>query len=150
MTILRPAELPAVGEDAEVGERSASRRAARLLGGGAAAWWAVTLAASLVVEGVETITVEGSLLAGLVVVAVLGVVSAFRWQLAGGIITTAAGVAFSGFALATAGRNHWFAVAVSGAPFAIAGLLFIADAMRHRPLTREHDEPGLSADAGDG
>ena len=106
------------------------RITARLIGVTASAFWVFILVTGAIVEGVRPIEVEGLLLAGLVLVATAGVVLSFYRESAGGILTLVVGIALAAFALATAGRNHWLAVAVSGAPFMVAGLLSVIASRR--------------------
>lgn len=106
------------------------RIAARLIGVAASSFWVFVLVTAAIVEGVRPIEVEGLLLAGLVLVATAGVVLSFFRERAGGILTLVVGITLALFALATAGRNHWLAVAVSGAPFMVAGILSVIASRR--------------------
>lgn len=99
--------------------------AARIIGLAAALMWTFTLTASAIDEGVEGIQGEGAVLAGLILIAVVGVVVAFFNEQVGGSAALIAGIALSVFAAVTAGRNHWLAVLVSGVPFAVSGALFL-------------------------
>lgn len=102
---------------------------ARILGSLAAVFWVLALGSSLIYElttGIFQISVEGATLGALVAVSALGVALAWRWEKIGGALLTISGVALAVFAWITAGHNRLFAVAISGLPFLIAGLLFLA------------------------
>jgi len=101
------------------------RWAARGLGTLAGAVWLLAIIGSAVVEPPDARATEGVVLAILVVMAVGGVVLAwFRGRL-GGLVLLGAGLALAVFACLTAGRNHVVAVAVSGLPFVLAGVMFL-------------------------
>jgi len=74
----------------------------------------------------EPWTLEGAVLAGLVLVAAVGVALAWWREGTGGTVVTAAGIALSIFAYVSAGHNKWFAVLVAGGPFLASGALFLA------------------------
>jgi hypothetical protein len=94
--------------------------------------WTFTLTASAIDEGIEGIRGEGGVLAGLILIAVAGVVIAFFNEQMGGWVALLAGIALTVFALVTAGRNHWLAVLVAGAPFFVSGVLFLIGARMQR------------------
>ncbi|MCP4962876.1 MAG: hypothetical protein GY925_26870 [Actinomycetia bacterium] len=60
------------------------------------------------------------------------IIRAFRHQRQGGTLLLITGGLFSVFAIATAGRNHWFAALVSGGPFVLSGALFLTAAAKSR------------------
>ena len=101
------------------------RWGARGIGSLAGAWW-------LLIGIIEAIwnrtpwSLEGAMLAGLVGATVLGVLIAWWREGIGGTIVVVAAVALCIFAYVTAGHNKVFAVLVSGAPFLVAGILFLA------------------------
>lgn len=105
---------------------------ARLIGLTASLMWLTMIGADLVVEGILPLEPEGIILGVLILAAVSGVATAFINDDVGGSITLVSGIALSVFALVTAGRNHWLAVLVSGAPFMVAGALFLIGAHMSR------------------
>ena len=62
----------------------------------------------------------------------MGVVIAWRREAIGGAIAVIAGVALCIFAYVTAGAREGLAMAVSGGPFLLAGVLFLAGWWRSR------------------
>jgi hypothetical protein len=103
-----------------------ARWSARIIGGFGVLMWASALIAQTFVEPIrESVDPEAIVLAILVVVNVAAFVVALRNERRGGIATLIAGSAFSVFALATAGHNHWLAALVSGGPFVFAGAMFL-------------------------
>jgi len=106
--------------------------AGRIIGLAAALMWTFTLTATAIDEGIDGIRGEGAVLAGLMLIAITGVVIAFFNEQIGGSVALVAGIALTVFALVTAGRNHWLAVLVSGAPFLISGVLFLIGARMQR------------------
>ena len=107
-----------------------TRRGARSVGVAASALWLVPLLGSVIAgEGVESGELAETI--GVVLLAALnvaGVAIAFGRERPGGWFLIATGSAFSLFALASAGRNHALAMLVSGGPFVVSGLLFLAAA----------------------
>lgn len=71
-------------------------------------------------------SLQGAMLAGLVIIAVLGVLIAWWREGIGGTVMVIGAVALSTFAYVTAGRNKVFAMLISGGPFLVAGMLFLA------------------------
>lgn len=122
----RPAQ-PEYGRDHV---REMYRTTARLVGGLAALLWTAALIASAVLEDPTAVSIEGYVLASLILAASAGVLTAFRAQKAGGLLALSAGAALVGFALLTARSNHSYAVLAAGVPFIVSGWLFIADAGR--------------------
>ena len=104
---------------------------ARGLGTLAGAWWSLSGMAHLI-WGREPWTAEGALLAVLIVANVAGVVLAWWRARLGGVVLALAGAALCVFAYVTAGRNKGFAVLVSGAPFAVAGVLLLVSTKRDK------------------
>ena len=74
----------------------------------------------------EPWTIEGALLAVLVVANLGGVALAWWRARIGGTVLVVAGAALCVFAYVTAGHNKGFAVLVSGAPFLLSGILLFA------------------------
>jgi hypothetical protein len=97
---------------------------ARALGTLAAAWWLFIGVAEITV-GHTPWSAEGALLGALIVVNALGTLIAWFREEIGGAILALGGGALCLFAYLTAGHNRAFAVLVSGAPFLIAGILFL-------------------------
>jgi hypothetical protein len=85
------------------------------------------------IDGSEPFTAESAVMATLMSASVLGVLIAWRREGLGGAIVVACGVAHSTFALFAAGRNHVFAMLVSGGPFLLIGVLFLLAWRRSRP-----------------
>lgn len=106
--------------------------AARIIGLAATLMWTFVLVASAIDEGIDGFQGEGAILAGLILIAVTGVLTAFFNEEFGGTFTLVAGIALSVFAVVSAGRNHWLAVIVSGVPFVVAGVLFLIGARIQR------------------
>jgi hypothetical protein len=89
--------------------------------------WMLPLVAGLITrEPVEEDALaEGIAVTTLAIVNILGVVLAFRRERLGGIVLVATGLAFSIFAIFSAGRNQALAAGVSGGPFIVSGVLFL-------------------------
>ncbi len=114
---------------------TAMRLAARVIGVLAVALWIMIFVGGLLAENPEPLTTEGYLIIALSACGAVGVAWAFVNERTGGIITLIVGVAFSVFALATAGRNAWIAVAFAGGPFLAAGALFLGSWWARRQAT---------------
>lgn len=108
------------------------RWVARAIGLVAAGCWAVPLGAGLVMGDAAAVSGEGIALSGLILFTVLGLVIAWRNEHAGGTIVVAGALALSVFAYLTAGHNKALAVLVSGVPFLVSGVLFLASSRRRR------------------
>jgi hypothetical protein len=107
--------------------------AARIIGSLAAGGWVFVLIAGALGGGAdeydvddESVVVETVGIISGAVLNVSAVVVAWRNPRVGGALTVAAGLLFVGFALWSAGRNQALAAAVSGGPFVLAGVLFLA------------------------
>jgi hypothetical protein len=87
-------------------------------------WWLVSGVGHLV-AGEAPWTAEGALLGALIVACLAGVGLAWWRVRLGGVVLAVAGVALCVFAYLSAGRNQWVAVLVSGAPFALSGVLLL-------------------------
>ncbi len=107
-------------------------RTARAIGLVAAGCWAVALGAGLVMGDAAAVSGEGITLSGLILFTILGLVIAWRNERAGGMIVIAGALALSVFAYVTAGHNKLLAVLVSGGPFLVSGVLFLASSRRRR------------------
>lgn len=101
------------------------RWTARGLGSLAGAYWAVALVAEAI-WGDTPASLEGAVLGVLVGATVLGVALAWRWEGLGGMIVVVGAIALGIFAYFTAGRNRPLAISVTGGPFLVAGVLFLA------------------------
>ena len=102
---------------------------ALVLGTLAAVFWSLTLTISAIGEiaqGEFQWSLEGLLLAVLALAAVLSVAIAWRREKTGGIALVASGLAFITFGYLSAGHNKAFAMLISGGPFLVAGILFLA------------------------
>ena len=104
------------------------RIAARLWGTVAAAFWFLTILAHVLAEPITEIAGEGLVLGILITAITILTALAWRWEQEAGALLLFCGIALSLFALSTAGRNHIFAMLVSGAPFILSGCLFMASA----------------------
>ena len=96
------------------------------------AFWLFSLAASAIGESIGSrlsLTLEGVLLSILVLASVIGVAVSWKNPLTGGKITIISSLFLCIFAYFSAGHNRMFAVAVSGLPFFLVGLLFIQSKM---------------------
>ncbi len=118
----------AMAEDS--GDRTTKwlRWLARGLGTLAAAFWLFSLIASGLGDAISRVplTLEGAVLGALVIVAVVGVALAWWREEIGGTIMVIKGIDLCIFAYVTAGHSKGFAMAVSGGPFLLAGILFLA------------------------
>lgn len=117
----------------------ALRWAGRILASIAAGVWLFVMIMQVVVglqKGQDVLTTEGALLASLVLFNLSGTVLSWRRNAAGSKILLAGGFALSLFTILAAGRNRSFAVAISGLPFFISGILLWLS-------TRSNAEKGL-------
>ena len=106
---------------------------ARGIGSLAGTFWLLSLTVGLtvgliaeVIGGHTTWSLEGAMLGGLVIFVALGVLVAWRREGTGGMIVLIGAIALCAFAYVTAGRNKVFAMLISGGPFLVAGILFLA------------------------
>lgn len=101
---------------------------ARGIGSLAGAFWLLSLTVGLIVElisGHTTWSLEGAILAGLVIITALGVLVAWRREGSGGMIVLIGAIALSTFAYVTARFNKIWAMLIAGGPFLVAGILFL-------------------------
>lgn len=108
---------------------------ARGIGSLAGTFWLLALITSAIAEAISghsPWSLEGAVLAGLVITAALGVLIAWWREGIGGTIVVIGGVALSTFAYFTAGHNKGLAVLVSGVPFLVSGIMFLASWRRSR------------------
>ena len=118
------------------GDRAAKwmRWIARGIGSLVAAFWLFMGIAYDIVES-RPWTLEDTIMAGLVITSVLGVLIAWWREGIGGTILVVCAVAHSTFAYIVAGHNKGFAMLVSGGPFLLIGILFLASRWRSRRTT---------------
>ncbi len=102
----------------------------------AALWLFVGIVSGISEPGPPTL--EGVILAGLIVTSALAVALAWWRGSIGGIVVIACGAAFSTFAYFTAGHNKGLAMLISGGPFLVAGILFLASWWRSRTSSLDH------------
>ncbi len=91
-------------------------------------FWLTSLFTSSVVESIGSqinLTLEGILLSVLLAASIIGVGIAWNHPLTGGKITVISSLFLCIFAYFSAGNNKMFAVAVSGLPYFLVGVLFI-------------------------
>ena len=98
---------------------------ARGIGSLAGAFWLLSLIVELI-EGHSPWSPEGAMLMGLVIFVALGVLIAWRREGIGGLVVAIGALALCIFAYVTAGHNKGFAMLISGGPFLVAGILFLA------------------------
>jgi hypothetical protein len=109
--------------------RQAVRWLARAISTLAAAFWLLILLDILACDalvGFVCLNWEMTLLAGLVVASILSVIIAWRREGIGGLVMFLWGLIFTVFAYTTGDSYQVFSMLVSGVPFLIAGLLFLA------------------------
>lgn len=97
-----------------------------ILGTLAGVFWLASLILNAIQElseGVLPTSIEGTLLALLVLSASASVGFSWRNLKVGGVLTTGSGLALSIFAYFSSGHNHLIAALVSGIPFFLAGVL---------------------------
>ena len=97
-----------------------------ILGTLAGVFWLASLILNAIQElsdGVLPNSIEGPLLALLVLSASASVGFSWRNLKVGGVLTTGSGLALSFFAYFSSGHNHLIAALVSGFPFFLAGIL---------------------------
>ncbi len=114
------------------------RLIARVWGTITAAFWIISLTLSTIFEKTEELTptawIEGLILGILVFISSVGVTIAWWCEGIGGLIVVIGGIVLSIFAYITAGHNKVLAMASSGIPFLIAGILFLIYWRRTRKL----------------
>jgi hypothetical protein len=69
-------------------------------------------------------TLQGTILGGLGITIVLGVLIAWRWERVGGTILVIGAIAISAFGYITAGRYKVWVALFSGGPYLVAGILW--------------------------
>jgi hypothetical protein len=110
---------------------------ARGLGTLVAGFW-VFIGILEAIFGSDPWTVESTVLALLIVAAAAAVTVAWWREGIGGSLLLLAGVAFGVFAFVAAGHNKLFAVAITGVPVLLVGLMFLASWWRFQ---RAHTAP---------
>jgi len=94
-----------------------------------AAYWLLILINILLCElvvGCVSVTWDIALLLFLVVASIASVIIAWRWENIGGPVLIFWGLAFTAIAYGTSRPHQAFSMLVTGVPFLIAGLLFLA------------------------
>jgi hypothetical protein len=115
------------------------RRIARGLGSLALVWWLFIGIMKIVFPHAPDASGEGAILGMLMGIAMIGVLIVWWREGVGGMITVIGGIALCIFAWITAGHNKGFAMLVSGGPFLVAGILFLAGWRgRKRGAKEEH------------
>ena len=94
------------------------RWTARIIGTIVALFWVLMTIASGIAES-SGLTLEGFVIAIMVAGTTIGVFIAWTNEWRGGIISLFLGIAFSTFALISAGRNHVLAMLVTGGPYVV-------------------------------
>jgi hypothetical protein len=92
----------------------------------AAGVWLFVMVMQVVVglqKGQDVLTIEAGLLAILVLLNVFGTILGWWRKAAGTLILLLGGLALSLFSIIAAGRNRALAVAISGLPFLLSGIL---------------------------
>jgi hypothetical protein len=102
---------------------------ARGLGTLSSAWW-LFIGIAEAIFGREPWPLEGAMLSVLAGANAVGVAIAWWRERIGGTVLVIAGTALCAFAYVTAGHNKGFAVLVSGGPFLVTGILFLASGWR--------------------
>jgi len=98
-----------------------------------ALWLFVGVASGISESGPQTL--EDTIMTGLVITSVLGVLIAWWREGIGGTMLVICAVAHSTFAYIVAGHNKGLAVLISGGPFLLIGILFLASQWRSRRTT---------------
>ena len=102
---------------------------ARIINSLTAAFWLLILIDILLcdlVVGCISVTWDMALLLFLVVASIASVTIAWRWENIGGSVLIFWGLAFTAIAYVTSQPHQAFSMLVTGVPFLIAGLLFLA------------------------
>ena len=115
------------------GDQAAKRMRwiARGVGSLAAAFWLFVGIVSAIVES-RPLTLEGAIMAGLIISSALSVLIAWWREGVGGAIVVICAIAHSTFAYVASGHNQGFAMLISGGPFLLVGILFLASWWRSR------------------
>jgi hypothetical protein len=98
---------------------------ARGVGSLVAGFW-LLIGGLYAVVGSDPWTWESAVMAVLIVSSALSVLIAWWREGLGGMLVGACGIAHAVFAIISAGRNRAFAVLISGGPFLLTGILFLA------------------------
>lgn len=100
------------------------RWTARTIGSIVALFW-VLIAIVAGISETSGLTLEGFIIAIMVTGNTIGVITSWVNERRGGLITLLFGIAFSTFALFSAGHNHALAMLTSGGPFILVGTLLL-------------------------
>ena len=101
------------------------RLSARIIGSLVVAFWSLMLIGAAVDDSDEPWTWEGVGVVTLYIASVISFAIAYKRELAGGIMLVVCAIAYCIFVLLSAGRNHAFAMLVSGGPYLLVGVLFL-------------------------
>ncbi len=107
---------------------------ARVIGWLATGYWLLIGILVIAMDEVGTWTWESTLITGFTLLGALAMLVAWWREGVGGLIAVVCGLGFSTFAFVTAGRNNLLAALVTGAPFLVAGALFLVCWWRTREL----------------
>ena len=107
------------------------RWAARAIGSVVAGFWVMVGSLDAFVEP-EPWTLDGFVMAALIVASAVSIYVAWRREGLGGLLVLACGVAHSVLALIESTHNRGVAVMLAGGPLLIAGILFLASWWRQR------------------
>lgn len=69
----------------------------------------------------------------LLVLSIVGVLVAWRWEAFGGLLTIVAAIGLGVFVYTQAGRNQLVATAIYSGPFLLSGILFVVCSRKARP-----------------
>ena len=86
----------------------------------------LTAYAEIFVEGKPYEFNEGTIIFLFVLLGIVSIIIGWKNVITGGVMLTIIGLAFSVFGYMTAGHNEFFAALISGAPFLLSGILFLA------------------------
>ena len=104
---------------------------ARGIGSLVGAFWLFVGIASAIIES-RPWTLEDAIMTGLIVASALSVLIAWWREGVGGAVVIICAVAHSTFAYIASGHNRGLAMLISGGPFMLAGILFLASWWRSR------------------
>lgn len=98
---------------------------ARGIGSFVAMFWLLAGIVSGIAES-QPWTVESAIMAGLITASALSVLIAWRREGIGGMLVIICAIAHSAFAYVASGHNQGLAMLISGGPFLLIGVLFLA------------------------
>lgn len=104
---------------------------ARGTGSLVAGFW-LFIAAVGAIRGSEPWTLESGILTGLIIVSAVSVAIGWWREGLGGVLLLIVAVVYSTFAYLASGHNRGLAMSISGGPFLVVGLLFLASWWKRR------------------